>query len=430
MGLRHRHRGRLGSPGLNEEIIRLISAKKNEPEWMLDWRLKAYRHWLTMKEPHWAERPLSADRLSEMIYYSAPKREDSRASTKSIRNCWRRTRSWASRCTSATILAGVAVDAVFDSVSVATTFKNKLAEDGHHLLLASPKRCRSIPSWCRNTSARSCPTTTTFSRRSTPPSSPTARSATSPRACAARWSCRTYFRINAKNTGQFERTLIIADEGATSAISKAAPPRCAMRTSCTPRWSSWSRWTTRRSSIRTVQNWYPGDKEGKGGIYNFVTKRGACRGVNSQDLLDAGRDRLGHHLEIPQLHPAGRQLGRRVLLRRPDQQLSAGRHRHEDDPHRQEHPQHDRLQGHLRRPRPEHLPRPGEDPQGRDQLPAITPSAIRCCSATSAARTRSPTSKCRTPPAGSSTKPRRQRSAKTSSSTASSAASRRKTRST
>ena len=107
----------------------------------------------------------------------------------------------------------------------------------------------------------------------------------------------------------------------------------------------------------TVQNWYPGDKNGKGGIYNFVTKRGMCRGGRSQDHLDAGRDRLGDHLEVPELHPAGRRLGRRVLLGRGDQQLPAGRHRHEDDPHREEHAQHDRLEGHLGRPRPEHLPR-------------------------------------------------------------------------
>ena len=99
----------------------------------------------------------------------------------------------------------------------------------------------------------------------------------------------------------------------------------------------------------TVQNWYPGDKEGKGGIYNFVTKRGKCLGQELQDLLDAGGDRLGDHLEVPELHPAGRQLDRRVLLGGAHQQLPAGRHRHQDDPHRQEHPEHDHLEGHLRR---------------------------------------------------------------------------------
>ena len=127
----------------------------------------------------------------------------------------------------------------------------------------------------------------------------------------------TYFRINAQNTGQFERTLIVADEGAyVSATSKAAPRPCATRTSCTPRSSSWSRSTTPQIKYSTVQNWYPGDKNGKGGIYNFVTKRGKCEGANVEDLLDAGRDRLGDHLEVPELHPAGRRFGRRVLLGR------------------------------------------------------------------------------------------------------------------
>ena len=149
----------------------------------------------------------------------------------------------------------------------------------------------------------------------------------------------------------------------------------------------------------TVQNWYPGDKDGKGGIYNFVTKRGICKGPRAEDLLDAGRDRLGDHLEVPELHPAGRRLGRRVLLGGADQQPPAGRHRHQDDPHRQEHPQHDRLEGHLGRPRPEHLPRRGEDRARAPTTRATTRSATRCSSATSAARTPSRTSRCKNPTA-------------------------------
>ena len=128
----------------------------------------------------------------------------------------------------------------------------------------------------------------------------------------------------------------------------------------------------------TIQNWYPGDKDGKGGIYNFVTKRGLCAGPRLEDHLDAGRDRLGDHLEVSELHPAGRQLDRRVLFRRDHQQLAAGGHRHEDDPHGEEHPQHDRLEGHLRRARPEHLSRPGADRQERRRTRATTRSATRC----------------------------------------------------
>ena len=190
----------------------------------------------------------------------------------------------------------------------------------------------------------------------------------------------TYFRINAADTGQFERTLIIADEGAyVSYLEGCTAP---MRDENQLHAAVVELVALDNATIKysTVQNWYPGDKEGKGGIYNFVTKRGSLPRTRLEDLLDAGGDRLGHHLEVPELHPAGRQLGRRVLLRRPDQQLSAGRHRHEDDPHRQEHAEHDRLQGHLRRPRPEHLSRPGEDPEGgreRPQLLAVRLAAAR-----------------------------------------------------
>ena len=128
----------------------------------------------------------------------------------------------------------------------------------------------------------------------------------------------------------------------------------------------------------TVQNWYPGDKDGKGGIYNFVTKRGKCKGANSKISWTQVETGSAITWKYPSVHPAGRQLRRRILLRRADQQLSAGRHRHQDDPHRQEHPQHHRLQGHLRRARAEQLSRPGEDPEERRRARAITRSATRC----------------------------------------------------
>ena len=181
----------------------------------------------------------------------------------------------------------------------------------------------------------------------------------------------TYFRINAKDTGQFERTLIIAEEGAyVSYLEGCTAP---MRDENQLHAAVVELVALDDATIKysTIQNWYPGDKDGKGGIYNFVTKRGLCAGRGVEDHLDAGRDRLGHHLEVPELHPPGRQLGRRVLLGRDHQQLAAGRHRHQDDPHRQEHPEHDRLEGHLRRPRPEHLPRPGQGRQEREERPQL-----------------------------------------------------------
>jgi Fe-S cluster assembly protein SufB len=166
----------------------------------------------------------------------------------------------------------------------------------------------------------------------------------------------TYFRINAAQTGQFERTLIVAEEGASVSYLEGCTAPDARREPAARRRGRVDRSkTTRQIKYSTVQNWYPGDADGKGGIYNFVTKRGRRAGTG-EDLLDPGRDRFGDHLEVPERDPAGRRLGRRVLLGGGDHQPSAGRHRHEDDPHRREHAQHDPVQGHLGRQGPEHLP--------------------------------------------------------------------------
>ena len=148
----------------------------------------------------------------------------------------------------------------------------------------------------------------------------------------------TYFRINAADTGQFERTLIVADEGAYVSYLEGctAPKRDENQLhAAVVELVALDDATIKYS---TVQNWYAGDEEGRGGIYNFVTKRGKCAGANSKISLDPGRDRLGDHLEVPERDPAGRQLGRRVLLGGGGEQPPAGRHRHQDDPHRQEHP--------------------------------------------------------------------------------------------
>mgnify|MGYP003693539731 CR=1 FL=1 len=147
----------------------------------------------------------------------------------------------------------------------------------------------------------------------------------------------------------------------------------------------------------TIQNWYPGDKDGKGGIYNFVTKRGIAQGRRSKITWTQVETGSAITWKLPGLHPAGRRLDRRVLLGGDDQQLAAGRHRHEDDPPREEHPQHDRLEGDLRRPRPEHLSRPRSGSARTRRTRATTRSATRCSSATSAARTRSRISKSATP---------------------------------
>ena len=184
-----------------------------------------------------------------------------------------------------------------------------------------------------------------------------------------------------------------------SAISKAARRRCATRTSCTRR--SWSSIALDNAQIKysTVQNWYPGDKEGKGGIYNFVTKRGDCRGANSQISWTQVETGSAITWKYPSLHPAGRQLGRRVLLGRAHQQLPAGRHRHQDDPHRQEHDAR-RSSPRASPPARGKTPIAGWSRSARARRTrATTRSATRCCSATSAARTRSPTSRSANPTA-------------------------------
>ncbi len=188
----------------------------------------------------------------------------------------------------------------------------------------------------------------------------------------------TYFRINAAKTGQFERTLLIADKGAYVSYLEGctAPQRDENQLHAAV--VELIALEDAQIKYSTVQNWYPGDAEGKGGIYNFVTKRGACRGARVEDFVDPGRDRLGDHLEISELHARRRPFGRRVLFGRDHQQPPAGRYRHQDDPSRQRHALDHRLQGHLGRARPEHLSRPGAGAAEGRRTRATTRNAIRC----------------------------------------------------
>ena len=247
----------------------------------------------------------------------------------------------------------IAVDAVFDSVSVATTFKKTLAEKGI-IFCSFSEAVREHPELVQKYMGSVVPYSDNFFATLNSAVFTDGSFCYIPKGVKCPMELSTYFRINAKNTGQFERTLIIADEGAS--VSYLEGCTAPMRDENQLHAAVVELVALDNASIKysTVQNWYPGDKEGKGGIYNFVTKRGDCRGRDQQNQLDAGGNRLGHHLEISKLHPAGRRQRRRVLQRRPDQPPPAGRHRHQDDPHRQEHPQHDRLQGNQRRLRPEH----------------------------------------------------------------------------
>ncbi len=269
--------------GLNEDIIRFISAKKGEPDWLLEWRLKAYRHWLNMPEPEWQKPDFPAIDYQDSYYYSAPKSAaDKPKSLDEVDPELLKTyEKLGIPLHEQEVLAGVAVDAIFDSVSVATTFKAKLEEVGvifcpiSEALQQWPelveKYLGSVVPYTDNKHA--CLNSAVFTDGSF---------VYVPKGVHCPMELSTYFRINAENTGQFERTLIIADEG--SYVSYLEGCTAPMRDEHQLHAAVVELVTMDDAEIKysTVQNWYPGDENGKGGIYNFVTKRGACRGRNSK----------------------------------------------------------------------------------------------------------------------------------------------------
>ena len=271
------------APGLNEEVIRLISAKKEEPEWMLAWRLKAYRHWLTMREPNWANVKFPPIDYQAIRYYSAPKKKG--AGPQSLEEIdpelLKTYEKLGIPLRERELLAGVAVDAVFDSVSVGTTFKAKLAELGI-IFCSFSEAVREHPELVRKYLGSVVPYTDNFFATLNSAVFSDGSFAYVPKGVRCPMELSTYFRINAKDTGQFERTLIVADEGAyVSYLEGCTAPR---RDENQLHAAVVELVALDNATIKysTVQNWYPGDKDGKGGIYNFVTKRGKCAGVNSK----------------------------------------------------------------------------------------------------------------------------------------------------
>ena len=270
-------------PGLNEDVIRLISKKKNEPDFMLEWRLKAYRHWLTMQEPTWANIHYPPIDYQAISYYAAPKTNANRP--KSLDDVdpelLRTYEKLGIPLQERELLAGVAVDAVFDSVSVATTFKEKLGELG--IIFGSfSEAVLEHPDLIKKYLGSVVPSSDNFFAALNSAVFSDGSFCYVPKGVRCPMELSTYFRINAKNTGQFERTLIIADEGAyVSYLEGCTAP---MRDTNQLHAAVVELVALDNAQIKysTVQNWYPGDKEGRGGIYNFVTKRGACRGVNSK----------------------------------------------------------------------------------------------------------------------------------------------------
>ena len=270
-------------PGLNESVVRLISAKKQEPDWLLEWRLTAFRHWLTQQQPQWARVHYPPIDYQAISYYAAPKQKsEGPKSLDEIDPELRRTyEKLGISLAEQAILAGVAVDAVFDSVSVATSYKGKLAELGI-IFCSFSEAVREYPELVRQYLGSVVPyrdnyyatlNSAVFSDGSFVYIPPGVR-------CPMELS--TYFRINASNTGQFERTLIIADEGAYVSYLEGctAPQRDENQLhAAVVELVALDHATIKYS---TVQNWYPGDAEGRGGIYNFVTKRGLCKGHDSK----------------------------------------------------------------------------------------------------------------------------------------------------
>jgi Fe-S cluster assembly protein SufB len=268
--------------GLNEEVIRLISSKKNEPEFMLEWRLKAYRHWLTMEEPKWANVHYAPIDYQAISYYSAPRLKSKPKSLEEVDPELLATyEKLGIPLKEREILAGVAVDAVFDSVSVATTFKGKLAEMGI-IFCAFSEAVENHPELVRKHLGSVVPHTDNFFAALNSAVFTDGSFCYIPKGVRCPMELSTYFRINAAQTGQFERTLIVADEG--SRVSYLEGCTAPMRDENQLHAAVVELVALDNAQIKysTVQNWYPGDKEGKGGIFNFVTKRGKCLGVNSK----------------------------------------------------------------------------------------------------------------------------------------------------
>ncbi|MFQ5756944.1 MAG: Fe-S cluster assembly protein SufB [Acidiferrobacterales bacterium] len=271
------------APGLNEDIIRTISAKKHEPQFMLNWRLQAYRHWLTMKEPQWANVHHPPIDYQEITYYSAPKSD--KDGPKSLDEVDPKLLETYAKLgiplEEQKALAGVAVDAVFDSVSVATTFKEKLAEQGV-IFSSFSEAVQQHPDLIQRYLGSVVPYTDNFFASLNSAVFTDGSFVYIPKGVRCPMELSTYFRINASKSGQFERTLIIADEG--SYVSYLEGCTAPMRDENQLHAAVVELIALQDAQIKysTVQNWYPGDEEGRGGIYNFVTKRGACRGENAK----------------------------------------------------------------------------------------------------------------------------------------------------
>jgi len=268
--------------GLNEDIIRLISQKKNEPEFLLEWRLKAFRRWQKMEEPHWPKVKYNPIDYQDLRYYSAPKMKKELNSLDEVDPELLETyEKLGISLSEQKRLTGVAVDAVFDSVSVATTFKDKLGEMGI-IFCSFSDAVKNHPDLVKKYLGSVVPATDNYFAALNSAVFSDGSFCYIPKGVRCPMELSTYFRINASETGQFERTLLIADEGAYVSYLEGCTAPIRDENQLHAAVVELVALDNAEIKYSTVQNWYPGDKEGKGGIYNFVTKRGACRGVNSK----------------------------------------------------------------------------------------------------------------------------------------------------
>jgi len=268
--------------GLSEEVVRIISQKKNEPEWLLEFRLKAFRHWKTMKMPEWANLKIPSIDYQEIIYYAAPKQKISPQSLDDIDPELKKTfDKLGIPLEEQKHLSGVAVDAVMDSVSVKTTFRETLAESGI-IFCSFSDAVKEYPDLVKRYLGTVVPYTDNFFATLNSAVFSDGSFCYIPKGVRCPMELSTYFRINSANTGQFERTLLVADEEAyVSYLEGCTAP---MRDENQLHAAIVEIIAENNAEVKysTVQNWYPGDKDGKGGIFNFVTKRGLCRGENSK----------------------------------------------------------------------------------------------------------------------------------------------------
>ncbi|MDX5365077.1 MAG: Fe-S cluster assembly protein SufB [Alphaproteobacteria bacterium] len=268
--------------GLTEDTVRFISAKKNEPEWLLEWRLAAFRRWLTMDEPTWAKVSYPPIDFQDAYYYAAPKQKAKLDSLDQVDPKLLETyEKLGIPLTEQKMLAGVAVDAVFDSVSVVTTFKEKLAEVGV-IFCPMSEAVQKHPELVRKYLGTVVPTSDNFYATLNSAVFSEGSFVYIPEGVRCPMELSTYFRINEKQTGQFERTLIIADKGSYVSYLEGCTAPQRDENQLDGAVVELVALDDAEIKYSTVQNWYPGDEDGKGGVYNFVTKRGDCRGTNSK----------------------------------------------------------------------------------------------------------------------------------------------------